>query len=60
MHHEPINPGALRAQSLSLFPAMDSLDEALAFAESRLPVMNKNELVSVLCIYHNTLLKTLR
>lgn len=60
MHHDPINPGALRAQPLSLFPAFDSLEEALAFAESRLPVMNKNELVSVLCIWHNTLLKAMR
>lgn len=41
----------------SLFPAMDSLEEAIAFAMSKLPVTHPNALYSLLMMYHNTLLK---
>ena len=42
---------------MGLFPTMSSLQEVLDFADSKLPIKNKNELVSILFIYHNTLLK---
>lgn len=42
-----------------LYPTLDTLQEALRYAESRLPISNVNELHSVLFAYHNTLIKAL-
>jgi hypothetical protein len=42
---------------MDLFPTLGSLQEAVDFAESRLPITDKNALFSLLMIYHNTLLK---
>jgi hypothetical protein len=49
----------LRAVHMDLFPTLGSLQEAVDFAESRLPITDKNALFSLLMIYHNTLLKQL-
>ncbi len=49
----------LRAVQMSLFPSMDSLEEVISLAESKLPITDKNELVSILMMYHNTLLNQL-
>lgn len=54
------NQAGLRPVILTLFPSMDSLDEVVSYAESKLPVMNKNELISVLFCYHNTMLKVMK
>ena len=40
----------------TLFPTFGSLKEALEFAESKLPITDKNELISLMMSYHNTLL----
>lgn len=50
-----LNP-LLRAVQMSLFPSMDSLDEVISLAESKLPITDKNELISLMMMYHNTLL----
>ena len=42
---------------LSLFPTMDSIGEVVTFAESKLPICSKNEVITLLGTYHNTLLK---
>lgn len=44
---------------MTLFPAMDSLDEAVNFAYSKIPVVSQNEMLGLLVVYHNTLLKQL-
>lgn len=44
---------------LSLYPTMDTLREVVDLAESKLPINNKNDLVGMLGVYHNTLLKVL-
>ena len=49
----------LRAVPMNLFPTMGSLQEVVDFGDSKLPIMNKNELFSLLMIYHNTLLNRL-
>ena len=49
----------LRAVPMDLFPTMGSLQEVVDYGESKLPITNKNELYSLLMIYHNTLLKRL-
>jgi len=47
----------LRAAPMGLFPTMGSLQEVIDFADSKLPIMDKNDLFSLLMTYHNTLLK---
>lgn len=42
---------------MTLYPTMDSLDEVMALAQARVPQVSRNEIVSLLLIYHNTLLK---
>ncbi|WP_225784541.1 hypothetical protein [Xenophilus sp. Marseille-Q4582] len=49
----------IRAVPMGLFPTMDSLDSVVRYSESRLPVIDRNEVRSLLFIYHNTLLKEL-
>lgn len=46
----------IRAVPLGLFPTAGSLQEAVELAFSRMPVLNQNEMLSILMTYHNTLL----
>ena len=50
----------LRAVPMTLFPVAGSLQEAVELASSKLPITDKNELFSLLMIYHNTLLSQLK
>ena len=50
---------ALRAVPMSLFPTMGSLQEVVELAESKMPITSRNELISLLMIYHNTMLAQL-
>lgn len=49
----------LRAVPMKLFPTMGSLQEVVDYADSKLPIVNKNDLCSLLATYHNTLLKVI-
>lgn len=51
---------AIPATPLLLYPSMQSLQQVIDYAESKLPITDKNELVSILGIYHNTLLDQVR
>ena len=44
---------------MSLFPTMNSLQEVMDLGMSKMPVNQWNEMHSLLCIYHNTLLKVI-
>ena len=46
----------LRAVRMTLFPSFESLEEAQAYAEARIPLEHKNDVYGVLMVYHNTLL----
>ncbi len=46
----------LRAVRMSLFPTLNSLDEAVQYAQSKFPDSSRNDLYSVLMTYQNTLL----
>ena len=70
MNHPILNkehpmPTALRAvekvrpEHMSLYPTMDSCQEAIAFIEQQAPLTTPNEIFSSLMLYHNTLLKQL-
>jgi len=50
----------IRAVHMPLFDTASSLQDAANWAESHLPITSKNTLMSVLMVYHNTLLKTLK
>ena len=44
---------------MPLFPTMETLDEAVGYIQSQVPITTRNQVTSLLMIYHNTLLKTL-
>ena len=44
----------------SIYPTMDSPDDVLKWAATKLPITTKHELASVLMTYHNTLLKEIQ
>jgi hypothetical protein len=56
-----VNPSSLQppipAVPMTLFPTLGSLQEVVDFADSKLPITDKNEMFSLLMTYHNTLLK---
>lgn len=47
----------IKAEVQTLFPTANSLNEVVELGNSRLPITNTNELLSLLLVYHNTLLK---
>ena len=47
-------------QPMSLFPTLETTQDVVALANSKLPIHNKNDVYSLLMIYHNTLLNQLR
>lgn len=55
----PTQTAALRAVPMSLFPTMGSLQEVVELAESKMPITSRNELISLLYTYHNTMLAQL-
>ena len=59
------NPHSLSLKSLTskkanLFPTFDSLEEVLAYADSKLPKEHHNDLYAILMAYSNTLLKVMQ
>ena len=47
----------MKTEQLSLYPTMDSLQAVLEQANSQLPIATKNELVALLAVQTNTILK---
>ena len=45
-----------QAMHSPLFPTLGTLQEVYDLAESKLPIIQKNDIVVLLRIYHNTLL----
>jgi len=54
--HQP----SLRAVPMALFPTMGSIQEVIDFAESKLPITNKNDITTLLMTFQNTLLYQLK
>lgn len=50
----------VRAVHMSLFPTFESLDQAIAYAEAHLPLVDRNTLIGILMSYQNTLLKDIK
>jgi hypothetical protein len=48
------------AAPMPLYPTLDSLQDVVTLADSKLPISNKNDLFSILFTYHNTLLKLIK
>lgn len=53
-------PATLCAVPMTLFPTLDSLENVLVMAASKMPVNQWNEMHSILMTYHNTLLKVIK
>ncbi len=45
----------IKAQRMSLFPSMTSLDEAMNYIKAHLPEQDSQKFVSLVLMYHNTL-----
>ena len=54
-----INKPRLRAVRMSLFPTLNSLDEAVQYAQAKFPESSRNDLYSVLMTFQNTLLNSI-
>ena len=50
------NDASLRTQPMSLFPTLNSEQEAIELMESKLPIASKNELYALLMTFRNTVL----
>lgn len=50
---------ALRALSMGIYPTMESIQEVINLAESKLPITDSNEMYSLLMTMQNTLIKYL-
>lgn len=50
----------IRAVPMNIFPTLTTLEEVVALAKSQLPIMDEQQLVTVLMTYHNTLLAYVR
>lgn len=50
---------ALRALPMGLYPTMESIQEVINLAESKLPITDSNEMYSLLMTFQNTLIKYL-
>ena len=51
---EPIDP---MGRTNNLFPTFDSLEEVMAYADSKMPKEHHNDLYAILMAYSNTLIK---
>lgn len=49
-------PG-LRPVNMGLFPSLDTLEAAIELGLSQLPITTSTQLVGILLVYHNTLIK---
>ena len=47
----------MKAEQLSLYPTMDSLQAVIEQANAQLPIATRNELVALLAVQTNTVLK---
>lgn len=52
-----MKPDQPEGSYLPIFPVMSSLKDCTDYAESKLPITEKNVLLSLLSTYQNTLLK---
>lgn len=46
-----------KIKPMNLYPTLDSTKQVVELAQSKLPEDSKNEVISLLYTYHNTLLK---
>jgi hypothetical protein len=49
----------IHALPMSLYPTMESIQEVINLAESKLPITDSNEMYSLLMTFQNTLIKYL-
>lgn len=45
---------------LPLYPTLGSLQDVIDYGTSKLPITDKNDLLAILAVYHNTLLDQIR
>ena len=55
----PGNTAVLIGKTNNLFPTFDSLEEVMAYADSKMPKEHHNDVYAILMTYSNTLLKVM-
>ena len=55
-----VNPPAILAVPLSLYPTLDSLQDVMDLGASKMPINQWNEMYALIAIYHNTMLKVMK
>ena len=53
------NKAHVHALSMGIYPTMESIQEVIQLAESKLPITDSNEMYSLLMTFQNTLIKYL-
>lgn len=48
-----------RPEHMSMYPTMDSVSDAIKFIENQLPIVQANQVFSLLMMFQNTVLKQL-
>lgn len=56
---ESIKQAGLRPVHMGLFPVLDTLESVIDLGISQLPIQSPNQLVVIMMIYHNSLLKSM-
>lgn len=57
MNQPTLGQPHIRAVPMPLFPTLGSIQEVVDLADSKLPVISKNEMFALLMTFQNTLLK---
>lgn len=50
----------MKPEPQNIYPTMDSINEVIELASSKVPLTKKNEMYSILMTFQNTLLKLLK
>lgn len=59
INHNDADELKIEPKHMALFPTMETLQSCVDLGISQLPITDKNAVVGLLMIYHNTLIKQL-
>ncbi len=54
---EEVRQSGLRPVRLGMYPVLDNLESVVEMGNSQLPVETPNQLMAILMVYHNTMVK---
>ena len=60
MSNQQLGQPHIRAVPMPLFPTLGSIQEVVDLADSKLPIISKNEMFALLMTFQNTVLKVIQ